>query len=139
MTMKKTGIIAIIGGFVVLLVVAIAIGMTVYSSSKTSRVSLLTSYFRALAVDDSVGLDELTAPGFFSDLLLHDLVPGSYELFDFGETAGPDSMLQRFLLIVDAGSDGKTAHLADMEYERRAFSLSILSIRMIGRGLPVKP
>lgn len=137
MKITKTGVIAISVGFVVLL--AMTIGLTVYSGSKASRVSLLTGYFRALATGDKIGLDELTAPGFFSDLQLKDLERGSYELFDFGETAGPDSMVQRFLLIVDAGQDGKIAHLADMEYRRKALGMSILSIRRIGRGLPVKP
>jgi hypothetical protein len=139
MKMKKTGIIAIVGGFVVLLVVSIIISLSVYSGSRTSRVGLLTSYFRALAADDSIGLAELTAPGFFSDLLLPSLEPGSYELFDFGESGGPDSMVQRFLIIVDSGNEGKTAYLADMEYQRKMLGTDIQAIRSIGKGLPVKP
>lgn len=137
--MKKTGIYVIVGGFIVLLVVAVTIGLSVYSGSRTSRVGLLTSYFRALATDDSIGIDELTAPGFFSDLMLPSLESGSYELFDFGETVGPDSMVQRFLLIVDTGREGKSAFLADMEYQRRILGADILAIRSIGKGLPIKP
>jgi hypothetical protein len=136
---KKSGVLAIFGVFIVLLVVAIAIGLSMYSGSKMSRVGLLTSYFRALASDDRVGIDELTAPGFFSDLLVPSLKPGAYELFDFGETEGPKTIVQRFLLIVDSGQDGKSAYLADMEYERKMFGTDILAIRMVGTGLPVKP
>ncbi len=139
MKLKKTGIMTLVGGFVVLLVVATIIGLSVYSGSNTSRVGLLVSYFRALAADDRVGLDELTAPGFFSDLLLPSLEPGSYELFDFGETGEADSIVQRFLLIVDSGTEGKSAYLADMEYQRKLLGTDILAIRSIGKGLPVKP
>ena len=113
--------------------------MSVYSGSQRSSSGLLTRYFRALATDDMIGLDELTAPGFFSDLLLPELEPGLYELFDFGETTGTDTMVKRFLLIVDSGQEGKSAYLADMEYELRVFGTYILAIRMIGRGLPIKP
>ena len=139
MKLKKAGIIVVLGVFVVMLFAAIAIGMTAYSGSRKSRVNLLTSYFRALAADDRVGIDELTATGFFSDLMLPELKPGAYELFDFGETTGPDSMVQRFLLIVDSSQAGKTAHLADMEYERRTLGMSILAIRVVGHGIYVKP
>lgn len=139
MKIKKTGVLALTGGFVVLLIVAIAIGLSMYSASSMSRAGLLTNYFRALASGDTLGVDELTAPAFFSDLIIPSLKPGSYELYDFGETEGPKTMVQRFLLIVDSGQDGKEAYLADMEYERKRFGTDILAIRKIGRGTPVKP
>jgi len=137
--MKKTGIIALAGGFVVLLVIAIAFSLSVYSGSRMSRAGLLSSYFRALASDDKQGIEGLTSPAFYSDLLVPGLKTGSYELFDFGETSGPKSMVQRFMVIVDSGQDGKSAFLADMEYERKMFGSEILAIRMIGKGSAVKP
>lgn len=139
MKIEKAGLLAMVGGFVVLLIVAIAIGLSMYSASTLSRVGLLTSYFHALATDDKVGIDELTSPDFFSDLIIPSLKPGSYELFEFGETEGPKTIVQRFLLITDSGQDGKTAYLADMEYARRTFGTDILTIRLIGKGAPVKP
>ena len=114
MNIKKNGVIALVGGLVVLLIVAIAIGLSMYSASTMSRVGLLTSYFRALAADDTVGINELTAPEFVSDLIIPALKPGIYDLFDFGETEGSKTIVLRFLLIVDSGQDGKTAYLAEI-------------------------
>lgn len=131
--------VVIVSGFVVLLVIAIAIGLSTYSNSKMSRVSLLTRYFRALAADDKMGIEDLTSSNFQSDLLVPGLKPGAYELYNFGETEGPKTMVQRFLLIVDSGQDGKAAYLADMEYQRKIIGSDIVSIRMIDKGTPVKP
>jgi hypothetical protein len=139
MKIKKTGMVVIVSGFVVLLVIAIAIGLSTYSNSKMSRVSLLTRYFRALAADDKMGIEDLTSSNFQSDLLVPGLKPGAYELYNFGETEGPKTMVQRFLLIVDSGQDGKAAYLADMEYQRKIIGSDIVSIRMIDKGTPVKP
>ena len=139
MKLNKTVLLALAIGSVVALILALAIGLSMYSASTMSRTGLLAGYFKALAAGDKVGLDELTAPGFSSDLVIPSLEPGSYELFDFGETEGPKTIIQRFLLIVDSGQDGKTAYLADMEYQRRTFGTDILAIRSVGRGTPVKP
>ena len=139
MKIKKTGMPALAIGFVVLLILAIVIGLSLYNASSRSRVGLLTGYFRALAADDKASLAELTAPQFFTDLIIPTLAPGSYVLFDFGETEGQKTLVQRFLVIVDDGQDGQTAYLADMEYQRRTFGTDILAIRTIGKGTPVKP
>lgn len=139
LNIKKPGVPAIVIGSIVLLVVAITFSLAIYSSSKMSRTGLLTRYFRALAANDTVGIEEMTTPDFFSDLNIPSLAPGAYELFDFGETEKPKTMVQRFLLIVDSGQDGKAAYLADLEYERRILGADIQAIRTIGKGTPVKP
>jgi len=138
--MQKKSVIGLIVGLSVLVVAAgIVLGFVIYSESSNAKLTLLSKYFRAFSIEDTKTLEEITAPGFSSDLPLAALQRGAYELYDFGTKNLRDSMEQRFLLVV-AGNDGqKKAYLATMRFIRRGLLNEIQSINLIEAGTSLKP
>lgn len=138
--MQKKSFIALILGLVILLIVAgVAFGFIVYTEKRNTQLSLLSQYFRALAMEDNKTLEDITANGFSSNLPLTRLERGGYELFDFGIAQDPASQVQRFMLITMAESGQRQAMLAEMSFQKRGLQKEILGIQLIETGLELKP
>ncbi|HOZ71951.1 MAG TPA: hypothetical protein PLW80_03810 [Spirochaetales bacterium] len=136
---KPRLVIVLSAGAVLAVVVAVVVGVSLYSRSEAARESLVVRYFRALSSGDEALVKDLVAPEFSSDLGLGNLVRGSYELFDFGERE-PGTL--RFLIIVqgEAGGSGaeRRAMLCELRYRRYGLTNRIGSIRLVESGVGLK-
>ncbi|HAP43052.1 MAG: hypothetical protein A2087_09240 [Spirochaetes bacterium GWD1_61_31] len=138
--MTQRNVIALVAGIAVMVLVAgVIVGFLVYAESRNSKIDLLSRYFKALAMEDSKIIAELTSLDFTSNLPLVNLERGNYQIFDFGTEGAQDGMVQHFLLVAPLPAGQDQAYLATMHFKRRGLLNEIQSIILMSTGLEVQP
>ena len=111
------------------------VGLSLYSRSAAAKSSLIVQYYKAVSSDDSKAISDLTSKTFIDQLGIVDLKPGSYELYDMGESR---EGILRYIIIMTGRNGGERAILAEMAYSSRGLSKLVESIRPVDVGKRLK-
>jgi hypothetical protein len=134
MKIPKTTVAAVAVG---ILCIALAgyMGISLYSRSAAAKSSLIVQYYRAVSSDDSQAISALTGKSFSDQLGIIDLKPGSYELYDMGESG---EGILRYIIILTGRKGGERAILADMAYSSHGLSKVVEAVRPVDQGKRLK-